>query len=152
MKKDEPKKVKEQAAGVGELSEEIKKLLKASGQNIKDSAITSALANRGYNDTMIELAKKYLNVEGAIVKNEQGRLSLRADLQKMFTTEYNEVMKAKNATDARNEAEKKITQEKEKQAKLTKASTIDAVISSGEGNYNSVNLGQKGGIRPALEI
>ncbi|ENW29367.1 tape measure protein [Acinetobacter lwoffii] len=141
------KEAKEQAAGVGELSEEIKKLLKASGQNIKDSAITSALANRGYNDTMIELAKKYLNVEGAIVKNEQGRLSLRADLQKMFTTEYNEVMKAKNATDARNEAEKKITQEKEKQAKLTKASTIDAVISSGEGNYNSVNLGQKGGYK-----
>ena len=141
------KEAKEQAAGVGELSEEIKKLLKASGQNIKDSAITSALANRGYNDTMIELAKKYLNVEGAIVKNEQGRLVLRADLQKMFTTEYNEVMKAKNATDARNEAEKKITQEKEKQAKLTKASTIDAVISSGEGNYNSVNLGQKGGYK-----
>ncbi|ENX27259.1 hypothetical protein F891_01868 [Acinetobacter sp. CIP 101966] len=141
------KEVKEQAAGVGELSEEIKKLLKASGQNIKDSAITSALASRGYNDTMIELAKKYLNVEGAIVKNEQGRLSLRADLQKMFTTEYNEVMRAKNATDARNEAEKRITQEKEKQAKLTKASTIDAVISSGEGNYNSVNLGQKGGYK-----
>lgn len=141
------KEAKEQAAGVGELSEEIKKLLKASGQNIKDSAITSALANRGYNDTMIELAKKYLNVEGAIVKNEQGRLSLRTDLQKMFTAEYNEVMKAKNATDARNEAEKKITQEKEKQAKLTKASTIDAVISGGEGNYNSVNLGQKGGYK-----
>lgn len=141
------KEAKEQAAGVGELSEEIKKLLKASGQNIKDSAITSALASRGYNDTMIELAKKYLNVEGAIVKNEQGRLSLRADLQKMFTAEYNEVMKAKNATDARNEAEKKITQEKEKQAKLTKASTIDAVISGGEGSYNSVNLGQKGGYK-----
>ena len=138
---------KQTAIETANLSEEIKKLLKASGQNIKDSAITSALANRGYNDTMIELAKKYLNVEGAIVKNEQGRLSLRADLQKMFTTEYNEVMKAKNATDARNEAEKKITQEKEKQAKLTKASTIDAVISSGEGNYNSVNLGQKGGYK-----
>lgn len=141
------KEAKEQAAGVGELSEAIKKLLKESNQTIKDSAITSALASRGYNDTMIELAKKYLNVEGAIVKNEQGRLSLRADLQKMFTAEYNEVMKAKNATDARNEAEKKITQEKEKQAKLTKASTIDAVISSGEGNYNSVNLGQKGGYK-----
>lgn len=138
---------KQTAIETANLSEEIKKLLKASGQNIKDSAITSALANRGYNDTMIELAKKYLNVEGAIVKNEQGRLSLRADLQKMFTAEYNEVMKAKNATDARNEAEKKITQEKEKQAKLTKASTIDAVISSGEGNYNSVNLGQKGGYK-----
>ncbi|MCU4419880.1 tape measure protein [Acinetobacter lwoffii] len=138
---------KQTATETANLSEEIKKLLKASGQNIKDSAITSALADRGYNDTMIELAKKYLNVEGAIVKNEQGRLVLRADLQKMFTTEYNEVMKAKNATDARNEAEKKITQEKEKQAKLTKASTIDAVISSGEGNYNSVNLGQKGGYK-----
>ena len=138
---------KQTATEVANLSEEIKKLLSDANRNIKDSAITSALANRGYNDTMIELAKKYLNVEGAIVKNEQGRLSLRADLQKMFTTEYNEVMKAKNATDARNEAEKKITQEKEKQAKLTKASTIDAVISSGEGNYNSVNLGQKGGYK-----
>lgn len=138
---------KQTAIETANLSAEIRKLLSEANQNIKDSAITSALANRGYNDTMIELAKKYLNVEGAIVKNEQGRLSLRADLQKMFTTEYNEVMKAKNATDARNEAEKKITQEKEKQAKLTKASTIDAVISSGEGNYNSVNLGQKGGYK-----
>ncbi|MEK5750810.1 tape measure protein [Acinetobacter variabilis] len=138
---------KQTAIETASLSAEIRKLLSEANQTIKDSAITSALANRGYNDTMIELAKKYLNVEGAIVKNEQGRLSLRADLQKMFTAEYNEVMKAKNATDARNEAEKKITQEKEKQAKLTKASTIDAVISSGEGNYNSVNLGQKGGYK-----
>lgn len=138
---------KQTATEVANLSEEIKKLLSDANRNIKDAAITKALADRGYNDTMIELAKKYLNVEGAIVKNEQGRLSLRADLQKMFTAEYNEVMKAKNATDARNEAEKKITQEKEKQAKLTKASTIDAVISSGEGGYNSVNLGQKGGYK-----
>ncbi len=138
---------KQTAIETANLSAEIRKLLSEANQTIKDSAITSALADRGYNDTMIELAKKYLNVEGAIVKNEQGRLSLRADLQKMFTTEYNEVMRAKNATDARNEAEKKITQEKEKQAKLTKASTIDAVISSGEGNYNSVNLGQKGGYK-----
>ncbi len=79
------------------------------------------------------------------VKNEQGKWQLRADLKKQLAAEYSEVMKAKNATDARNEAEKKITAEKEKQAKLTKASTIDFVISSGEGHYNSVNLGQKGG-------
>ena len=138
-------KAKEQAAEVTGLSEAIKKLFQESNQNIRDSAITSALANRGYNDTMIELAKKYLGVEGAIVKNEQGKWQLRADLKKQLAAEYSEVMKAKNATDARNEAEKKITAEKEKQAKLTKASTIDFVISSGEGHYNSVNLGQKGG-------
>ena len=53
--------------------------------------------------------------------------------------------------DDRNEAEKKITKEKEKQAKLAektiKSMTIDSVIAKGEGNYNSVNLGKKYGYK-----
>ena len=50
----------------------------------------------------------------------------------------------KNSLDKRNDADKERTKELEKHAKLIKASTIDAVISSGEGNYNSFNKGKAG--------
>ncbi|MCU7226090.1 hypothetical protein OC498_14575, partial [Acinetobacter bohemicus] len=83
---------KKQAVEVANLSEEIKRLLKSSSDNITDSRITEALASRGYNDTMIELAKKYLAVEGAIVKNEEGKQALWADLQKMLKAEYDAIM------------------------------------------------------------
>lgn len=109
---------KNQAVEVANLSEEIKKLLKSSSDNITDSRITEALASRGYNDTMIELAKKYLAVEGAIVKNEEGKQVLRADLQKMLKAEYDAIMRAKGAVDSRNEAEKERTKELEKQQKV----------------------------------
>ncbi|MCO8044992.1 tape measure protein [Acinetobacter bohemicus] len=109
---------KKQAVEVANLSEEIKRLLKSSSDNITDSRITEALASRGYNDTMIELAKKYLAVEGAIVKNEEGKQALRADLQKMLKAEYDAIMRAKGAVDSRNEAEKERTKELEKQQKV----------------------------------
>ena len=109
---------KEQAVEVANLSEEIKKLLKSSSDNITDSRITEALASRGYNDTMISLAKKYLAVEGAIVENEKGKKVLRDDLQKMLKVEYDAIMRANSATDKRNEAEREKTKELEKQQKV----------------------------------
>ena len=109
---------KKTAVEVADLSEEIKKLLGQADKNIENSRIASALATRGYSDEMITLAQKYLAVEGAIVKNEQGRWALRPDLQKKLTEEYGALQKQKTAIDARNEAEKKVTSEKEKQAKL----------------------------------
>lgn len=111
-------KAKEQAVEVANLSEEIKKLLKSSSDNIKDSAITSALASRGHNDVMIDLVKKYLAVEGAIVKNEEGKKVLRADLQKMLNAEYAATIRANSAIDKRNEAEREKTKEFEKQQKV----------------------------------
>ncbi|WP_338562576.1 tape measure protein [Acinetobacter sp. KS-LM10] len=138
---------KQSAVEVSGLSEELKKLFDQANQNLKNSQVTTALASRGYSDDMISLAQKYLAVEGAIVKNEQGKKVLRDDVQKKFNEEWIALQKQKSAIDARNDADKERTKELEKHARLIKASTIDAVISSGEGNYNSVNLGQKGGYR-----
>ncbi len=127
------KEAKEQAAGVGELSEAIKKLLKESNQTIKDSAITSALANRGYNDTMVELAKKYLNVEGAIVTNAKGQKVLKDELKIKLREEYQAIMRSKNAVDERNKAE-------EKSKKLLEATgnamKVNAKVAANAAKYN----------------
>lgn len=126
-------KAKEQAIGVAQLSEAIKKLLKESNQTIKDSAITSALANRGYNDTMIELAKKYLNVEGAIVTNAKGQKILKDELKTKLREEYQAIMRSKNAVDERNKAE-------EKSKKLLEATgnamKVNAKVAANAAKYN----------------
>lgn len=98
---------KQTAIETANLSAEIRKLLSEANQTIKDSAITSALANRGYNDTMIELAKKYLNVEGAIVTNAKGQKVLKDELKVKLREEYQSIMRSKNAVDERNKAEEK---------------------------------------------
>lgn len=134
---------KEQAVEVANLSEEIKKLLKSSSDNITDSRITEALASRGYNDTMINLAKKYLAVEGAIVENEKGKKVLRADLQKMLNAEYAAIMRANNATDKRNEAEREKTKELEKQQKVLTASSK---VQANAAKYNFAGLESKYGL------
>ncbi|MDM1718041.1 tape measure protein [Acinetobacter towneri] len=126
-------KAKEQAIGVAQLSEAIKKLLKESNQTIKDSAITSALASRGYNDTMIELAKKYLNVEGAIVTNAKGQKVLKDELKAKLREEYQAIMRSKNAVDERNKAE-------EKSKKLLEATgnamKVNAKVAANAAKYN----------------
>lgn len=126
-------KAKEQAIGVAQLSEAIKKLLKESNQTIKDSAITSALASRGYNDTMIELAKKYLNVEGAIVANAKGQKVLKDELKAKLREEYQAIMRSKNAVDERNKAE-------EKSKKLLEATgnamKVNAKVAANAAKYN----------------
>lgn len=126
-------KAKEQAIGVTQLSEAIKKLLKESNQTIKDSAITSALASRGYNDTMIELAKKYLNVEGAIVTNAKGQKVLKDELKTKLREEYQAIMRSKNAVDERNKAE-------EKSKKLLEATgnamKVNAKVAANAAKYN----------------
>ncbi|WP_104472859.1 tape measure protein [Acinetobacter indicus] len=134
---------KEQAVEVANLSEEIKKLLKSSSDNITDSRITEALASRGYNDTMINLAKKYLAVEGAIVENEKGKKVLRADLQKMLNAEYAAIMRANSATDKRNEAEREKTKELEKQQKVLTASSK---VQANAAKYNFSSLESKYGL------
>lgn len=134
---------KEQAVEVANLSEEIKKLLKSSSDNITDSRITEALASRGYNDTMINLAKKYLAVEGAIVENEKGKKVLRADLQKMLNAEYAAIMRANSATDKRNEAEREKTKELEKQQKVLTASSK---VQANAAKYNFAGLESKYGL------
>lgn len=134
---------KKQAVEVANLSEEIKRLLKSSSDNITDSRITEALASRGYNDTMISLAKKYLAVEGAIVENEKGKKVLRDDLQKMLKVEYDAIMRANSATDKRNEAEREKTKELEKQQKVLTASSK---VQANAAKYNFSGLESKYGL------
>lgn len=140
--------IKDQAVSITKLSDEIKKLLKEADKNSVTSTVTATLASRGYNDDLISIVNKYITVEGAITKNLQGQSVFRDEIKAKIEQEYTAVMKAKNATDARNEAEKKITKEKERQAKFTektiKSMTIDSVIARGEGNYNSFNKGKAG--------
>src|SRR5690606_30120295 len=126
-------KAKEQAIGVAQLSEAIKKLLKESNQTIKDSAITSALASRGYNDTMIELAKKYLNVEGAIVTNAKGQKVLKDELKIKLREEYQAIMRSKNAVDERNKAEEKSNKLLEATGNAMK---VNAKVAANAAKYN----------------
>lgn len=124
---------KRTAIETANLSAEIRKLLSEANQTIKDSAITSALANRGYNDTMIELAKKYLNVEGAIVTNAKGQKVLKDELKTKLREEYQAIMRSKNAVDERNKAE-------EKSKKLLEATgnamKVNAKVAANAAKYN----------------
>lgn len=124
---------KQTAIETANLSAEIRKLLSEANQTIKDSAITSALANRGYNDTMIELAKKYLNVEGAIVTNAKGQKVLKDELKAKLREEYQAIMRSKNAVDERNKAE-------EKSKKLLEATgnamKVNAKVAANAAKYN----------------
>src|SRR5690606_27293632 len=91
------------------------------------------LANRGYNDTMIELAKKYLNVEGAIVTNAKGQKVLKDELKTKLREEYQAIMRSKNAVDERNKAE-------EKSKKLLEATgnamKVNAKVAANAAKYN----------------
>lgn len=138
------KKAKESAAEIKGLSEEIKKLLKEADQSIITSAVNTALASNGYDDDLIAIINKYIQLDGAITKNAKGQSVFRDEIKKKINEEYAARMKEISALDTRNEKERERTKELEKQAKLTKASTIDAVIASGEGGYNSYNNGVAG--------
>lgn len=124
---------KKTAIETANLSAEIRKLLSEANQTIKDSAITKALADRGYNDTMIELAKKYLNVEGAIVTNAKGQKVLKDELKAKLREEYQAIMRSKNAVDERNKAE-------EKSKKLLEATgnamKVNAKVAANAAKYN----------------
>ena len=129
--------VKKQAAETAKLTEELEKLLKKSSESIKDSAITSALANRGYNDTMIALAKQYLSVEGAIVTNAKGQRVLRDDLKKMLKAEYDAIMASKNAVDSRNKSEERTKKLIEAQGSAMK---VNALVASNATKANYAAL------------
>ena len=90
--------IKKQAGDVAGLNAELKKLFDQANQNLKNAQIAVALSDRGYSDEMIALAQKYLAVQGAIVKNEQGQWRLRPDVQKLFNEEWIWLQKQKKFT------------------------------------------------------
>ena len=72
-------------------------------------------------------------------------------LTKEMYLQFEQGYKLQQQIEQRQETEKKLTEEKRKQLeiaeKTVKSQTIDSVIARGEGNYNSVNLGQKYGYK-----
>jgi len=124
---------KKHATETAELNAELKKLFDQANQNLKNSQVTTALANRGYNDEMISLAQKYLAIEGAIVKNEQGKKVLRDDLKKLLKAEYDAIMGAKNAVDGRNKSEEKTKKLIEAQGAAMK---VNALVAANAAKYN----------------
>ena len=131
---------KQSAVEVSGLSEELKKLFDQANQNLKNSQVTIALADRGYNDEMISLAQKYLAIEGAIVKNEQGKKVLRNDLKKLLKAEYDAIMGAKNAVDGRNKSEEKTKKLIEAQGAAMK---VNALVAANAAKYNFAAIESK---------
>lgn len=138
---------KQTATEVANLSEEIKKLLNESNRNIKDAAITKALADRGYNDTMIELVKKYMAVEGAITTNAKGQQVLKSELIAQLRIEYQAAMKAKNAVDDRNKSEEKTRKLIEAQGEAMK---VNAKVAANAAKYNFAAIEAKNGLPAGL--
>ncbi len=72
-------------------------------------------------------------------------------LTKEMYVQFEQGYKLQQQIEQRQETEKKLTEEKRKQLeiaeKTVKSQTIDSVIARGEGNYNSVNLGEKYGYK-----
>lgn len=133
-------KAKESATEVAGLSEKIKELFNEADKNSINSTVTAALASRGYNDEMISIVNKYMTVEGSITKNLQGQSVFRDEIKAKIKQEYDAVMKAKNAVDFRNEAEKKTTKELEKQQKVLQTS---AKVQANAAKYNFGGLESK---------
>lgn len=140
-------KAKQGAVEVANLGEEIKKLLSDANRNIKDAAITKALADRGYNDTMIELVKKYMAVEGAITTNAKGQQVLKSELIAQLRIEYQAVMKAKNAVDDRNKSEEKTRKLIEAQGEAMK---VNAKVAANAAKYNFAAIEAKNGLPAGL--
>lgn len=138
---------KQTAIEVANLSEEIKKLLSDANRNIKDAAITSALASRGYNDTMIELVKKYMAVEGAITTNAKGQQVLKDELKQKLREEYQAIMRSKNAVDDRNKSEEKTRKLIEAQGQAMKVNTK---VAANAVKYNFAAIEAKNGLPAGL--
>lgn len=138
---------KQTAIEVANLSEEIKKLLNDANRNIKDAAITSALASRGYNDTMIELVKKYMAVEGAITTNAKGQQVLKDELKQKLREEYQAIMRSKNAVDDRNKSEEKTRKLIEAQGEAMK---VNAKVAANAAKYNFAAIEAKNGLPAGL--
>lgn len=138
---------KQTAIETANLSAEIRKLLSEANQTIKDSAITKALADRGYNDTMIELVKKYMAVEGAITANAKGQQVLKDELKQKLREEYQAIMRSKNAVDDRNKSEEKTRKLIEAQGEAMK---VNARVAANAAKYNFAAIEAKNGLPVGL--
>lgn len=120
-------------AAIFNLNDEIDKLFKQADSSIITSTATAAMASKGYDDKLIGIINKYLQVEGAIYKNAEGRNAFHAEIQEKINAEYLALMKQDRAVTARNEKEKERAKILEQQGKILQ---INAKVSALADKYN----------------
>lgn len=120
-------------AAIFNLNDEIDKLFKQADSSIITSTATTAMASKGYDDKLIGIINKYLQVEGAIYKNAEGRNAFHAEIQEKINAEYLALMKQDRAVTARNEKEKERAKILEQQGKILQ---INAKVRALADKYN----------------
>lgn len=120
-------------ASIFNLNDEIDKLFKQSSSTVVTATATAAMAAKGYDDILIGIINKNLQVEGATFKNAQGKLQFYPEVQKHINAEYIAVMRQNSAINARNEKEKERAKILEQQGKILQ---INAKVSALADKYN----------------
>lgn len=134
-------------AAIFNLNDEIDKLFKQADSSIITSTATAAMASKGYDDKLIGIINKYLQVEGAIYKNAEGRNAFHAEIQEKINAEYLALMKQDRAVTARNEKEKERAKILEQQGKILQ---VNSRVRANAEKYNFSALEQKHGLLPGL--
>lgn len=135
------------AAAIFNLNDEIDKLFKQADSSITTSTATAAMASKGYDDKLIGIINKYLQVEGAIYKNTEGRNAFHAEIQEKINAEYRALIKQDQAVTARNEKEKERAKILEQQGKILQ---VNSKVQANADKYNFAGLEQKHGLLPGL--
>ena len=134
-------------AAIFNLNDEIDKLFKQSSSTVVTATATAAMAMKGYDDILIGIINKNLQVEGATFRNAQGKLQFYPEVQKHINAEYLAVMKQNSAITARNDKEKERAKILEQQGKILQ---VNAKVQANAGKYNFAGLEQKHGLLPGL--
>lgn len=134
-------------ASIFNLNDEIDKLFKQSSSTVVTATATAAMAMKGYDDKLIAIINKYLQVEGATFKNAQGKLQFYPEVQKQINAEYLALMKQDRAVTARNEKEKERAKILEQQGKILQ---VNSRVQANADKYNFAALEQKHGLLPGL--
>lgn len=134
-------------ASIFNLNDEIDKLFKQADSSIITSTATAAMASKGYDDKLIGIINKYLQVEGAIYKNAEGRNAFHAEIQEKINAEYLALMKQDQAVQSRNEKEKERAKILEQQGKILQ---VNSRVRANAEKYNFSALEQKHGLLPGL--
>lgn len=135
------------AAAIFNLNDEIDKLFKQADSSIITSNATSAMAAKGYDDKLIGIVNKYLQVEGAMHKNAEGRYAFHAEIQEKINAEYRALIKQDQAVTARNEKEKERAKILEQQGKILQ---VNSKVQANADKYNYAGLEKKHGLLPGL--
>lgn len=135
------------AAAIFNLNDEIDKLFKQSSSTVVTATATAAMAMKGYDDKLIGIINKYLQVEGATFRNAQGKLQFYPEVQKQINAEYLALMKQDSAITARNEKEKERAKILEQQGKILQ---VNSKVQANAAKYNYAGLEQKHGLLPGL--